>query len=127
MALTLGRLRLGQTIRFLRASRPAERAATNADGFIWGTAAARPPFVATISVWGSADAIMNYAYTTPDGGHPRAITAQRRKDFHHQSAFVRLAPIRLVGALEGSNPLSAAMLTAPGDQAVRSDDGGSGL
>src|SRR5688500_3202410 len=52
---TLGRLRLTQTLRFLRASRPAERAAVAADGFVWGTAAARPPFVATVSAWSSDD------------------------------------------------------------------------
>ena len=96
---TLGRLRMSQTIRFLRASRPAERAAIVADGFAWGTAAARPPFVATVSLWRSDQAGAAYAYGDPDGGHPRAITKQRRKDFHHESAFIRFAPISVTGAL----------------------------
>jgi len=39
---TLGRLRMSQALRFLRASRPAERAALEADGFVWGRAASRP-------------------------------------------------------------------------------------
>ena len=96
---TLGRLRLTQTVRFLRASRPAERAAIGADGFVWGTAAAYPPFVATFSVWDGPEAAAAYAYGSPDAGHPRAITAQRRKDFHHQSAFVRFGIIDERGAL----------------------------
>src|SRR5439155_1085061 len=51
VVLTLGRLRLSQVVRFLRASRPAEKSAVEASGMLWGTAAARPPFVATISLW----------------------------------------------------------------------------
>ncbi len=68
---TLGRLRL-RTFRFLRAGRPAERAAINAEGFLWGTAAPRPPFMATGSAWSSDEAA--YAYADSDAGHPRAIT-----------------------------------------------------
>jgi hypothetical protein len=58
---TLARLRMSQALRFLRASRPAERAAIGADGFVWGTAAARPPFVATVSAWSSDEAAAAYA------------------------------------------------------------------
>lgn len=105
MVLTLGRLRLGQTIRFFRASRPAERAAIAADGFLWGTAAAGPPFVATVSIWRDGEAAAAYAYERGDAGHPRAIAAQRHKDFHHRSAFIRFAPTQIHGALEGPNAL----------------------
>ncbi len=110
VVLTLGRLRLSQTIRFLRASRPAERGAVHADGFVWGTASARPPFVATVSIWDTADAAATYAYTPPTAGHPTAITKQRRKDFHHQSAFIRFAPAAISGTLAAPNPLAAAAL-----------------
>jgi hypothetical protein len=102
---TLGRLRISQALRFLRASRPAERAALGSDGFVWGTAAARPPFVATLSVWSSADRAAAYAYADPDAGHPRAITQQRRKDFHHESAFVRYAVTSSTGTLPGAPPI----------------------
>lgn len=102
---TLGRLRLSQTLRFLRASRPAERAALGADGFLWGTASARPPFVATASVWSSDERAAAYAYADPDAGHPRAITQQRRKDFHHESAFIRYAVISSTGTLPGAPPI----------------------
>jgi hypothetical protein len=99
---TLGRLRISQLFRFLRASRPAERAAVAADGFMWGTASARPPFVATVSVWSSDEAAAAYAFEDPGGGHPQAITKQRRKDFHHESAFVRFAIVSSTGTLPGA-------------------------
>lgn len=108
MVLTLGYLRVSQAGRFLRASRPAERAARDADGMIWGTASTRPagrPFMATVSLWKNAEAAAAYAFNPP-GGHPDAITQQRKKDFHHESAFVRFEPISLSGALGGSNPLA---------------------
>ena len=99
---TLGRLRMSQAVRFLRASRPAERAAVDSDGFVWGTAAARPPFMATVSVWSSDDRAAGYAYDDADAGHPRAITAQRRKDFHHESAFIRYAMTSSTGTPPGA-------------------------
>lgn len=98
---TLGRLRVTQAGRFLRASRPAERSAIAAAGFEWGTAASRPPFVATISLWSSDEAAAAYAYADPDAGHPRAIAKQRRKDFHHESAFIRYAPLAITGSVRG--------------------------
>lgn len=92
VVLTLGRLRLSQTVRFLRASRPAERAAVAHDGLIWGSAAIRPPFVATVSIWEDAQATAAYAYGRQAPAHSSAITEQQRKDFHRQSAFIRLPP-----------------------------------
>lgn len=112
VVLTLGRLRLSQAVRFLRASRPAERAATEHEGMIWGTAAARPPFVATVSIWRDAQASAAYAYGRQQPAHSDAITEQQRKDFHRRSAFIRFAPTRLQGALEGRNPLVAADINA---------------
>ena len=105
---TLGRLRFSQTIRFFRASRPAERAALAADGFLWGTAAARPPFLATVSVWSSDEAAAAYAFGDAHAGHPRAIAQQRRKDFHHESAFIRYAVVSTSGTLPGAPPLDLA-------------------
>lgn len=107
---TLGRLRLSQGVRFLRASRPAERAAIAHPGMVWGSAAARPPFVATVSIWSDTASDVDYAYGSAPPDHDEAIRAQRRKDFHRQSAFVRFAPTELAGDLTGTNPLSASDL-----------------
>ncbi len=102
---TLGRLRISQAPRFLRASRPAEHAVVSSEGFLWGTAAARPPFLSTMSVWSSEDAAIAYAYSDPGAGHPKAITRQRRKDFHKESAFIRYAVISSTGTLPGAPPI----------------------
>ena len=109
---TLGSLHLTQTVRFLRTSRPAERAAVAHEGMVWGSAAARPPFVATVSIWSDAASDMDYAFGTHQPAHHDAIEAQRRKDFHRQSAFVRFAPTELTGTLSGKNPLAAGELPA---------------
>jgi hypothetical protein len=106
VVLTLGRLRISQAIRFLRTSRPAERAAVADDGMLWGSAAVRPPFVATVSLWRDAEATKAYAYGGERPAHSNAIRAQQRKDFHRTSAFVRFAPIHVEGALGGKNPLN---------------------
>jgi hypothetical protein len=107
VVLTLGRLRISQAVRFLRTSLPAERAAAAHDGMIWGSAAARPPFVATMSIWGNAQATAAFAYGRQPPAHSDAISAQQRKDFHRQSVFIRFAPTRLEGTLLGTNPLVA--------------------
>jgi hypothetical protein len=98
---TLARLRFSQAIRFFRASRPAERQAVAAPGLIWGTASARPPFLATVSAWADDEAAAAYAFGDADAGHPKAIANQRRKDFHHESAFVRYAVLSDSGTLAG--------------------------
>jgi hypothetical protein len=107
IVLTLGRLRLPRTIRFLRTSGQAERSAVSSPGFVWGTAMAKPPFVATCSVWESTRALATYAYGHRDPGHPNAIAADAAKPFHHQSAFVRFRPYAMAGSLGGRNPLPA--------------------
>ena len=110
VVLTLGRLRISQAVRFLRASRPAEKAAASDNRMIWGSAAARPPFVATVSIWESAQASAAYAYGQQQPAHSEAIAEQQRKDFHLRSAFIRFAPTKLEGTLGGSNPLAASGL-----------------
>jgi hypothetical protein len=110
LVFTLGRLRFSQAIRFLRASYGAERAANAADGMLWGTAIARPPFVATCSLWRDSDAIAAYAFDAPGGAHPHAIDSSVRKAFHHEQAFVRGRPYAISGQLGGRNPLPATAL-----------------
>jgi hypothetical protein len=57
--------------------------------------------MATVSLWSNDEAAAAYAYEDPDAGHPRAITNQRRKDFHHESAFIRYAPLAITGSVRG--------------------------
>jgi hypothetical protein len=106
VVLTLGRLRLRHVRPFLRASQPAEVAALKAPGFRWGTGLARPPFVSTLSLWESGEAAASYAYGSQPDAHVQAIGADRKIDFHRQSAFVRFRPVEVGGQLGGRNPLS---------------------
>jgi hypothetical protein len=110
--LTLGRLRISQAVRFLRASRPAERRAVDDDGMIWASAAVRPPFVATVSIWRSSSAAAAYAYGQQRPAHGEAIAAQHRKDFHKRSAFIRFAITRVEGGLDGPNPVPTSEILA---------------
>ena len=107
VVLTLGRLRYARAVPFLRASAKAEGAAVQAAGLIWGTGLARPPFVATCSLWESANASAEYAFGTAQLGHPEAINEGQAKPFHHQEAFIRFRPYAMRGALNGRNPLAA--------------------
>jgi hypothetical protein len=107
--LTMGRFRVPRLVPFLRASAKAEARVVGAPGLIWGTALARPPFVATCSLWESSDAARAYAYG-PGDAHHDAIAQGRAKPFHHQEAFIRFRPYATAGHLDGRNPLPESAL-----------------
>jgi hypothetical protein len=110
VVITLGRTRLTRIVPFLRASNRAEQSVVRSPGLLWATGLARPPFVATCSLWESTQALSTYAYGHLDPGHPDAIAADRAKPFHHQSAFVRFRPVGSEGRLGGRNPLETGAL-----------------
>lgn len=106
VVLTLGRVRVGQAPRFFRASAKAEAATATAEGLIWSTGLARPPFVATCSLWESTAAAVAYAYGTGSTAHPEAIRAGNTKPFHKREVFIRFRVLGAAGGLIGKNPLS---------------------
>jgi hypothetical protein len=109
-AITLGRLRASQAIRFLRASAKAEASVVVAPGLIWATGFAQVPrIVSTFSLWESTRALSTYAYGTKDPGHPDAIAGGDAKPFHHQQTFIRFRPYGAHGQLEGRNPLTVSL------------------
>jgi hypothetical protein len=110
--LTLGRLRLPQAPRFIRTSARAEGRAVEAPVMVWGTGLARPPFVATCSLWSSTEALATYAYGRRHPAHAEAIAADAARPFHHRSAFVRFRPYASEGRLDGRNPLAETWLSA---------------
>ncbi|MBV9409961.1 MAG: spheroidene monooxygenase [Acidimicrobiia bacterium] len=110
VVLTFGRLRVSQTIRFLRTTNKAENRVVGAPGLIFATGMARPPFVATCSLWESSETLSAYAYGSDRPAHPDAIAADRVKPFHHQQAFIRFRPYASQGSLAGRNPLPAAWM-----------------
>jgi heme-degrading monooxygenase HmoA len=109
---TLGKLRISQGVRFLRASAKAEEAVLRAPGLIWATGLGRPPYLATCSIWESQAAISAYAFDDKAAAHPQAISQGREKPFHHQEAFIRFEPYRVTGHLDGKNPLPAEAVTS---------------
>jgi heme-degrading monooxygenase HmoA len=113
--LTLGRLRLSQTTRFLKASAAAEGLAVREEALLASTGLARPPrLVATFSLWRSVAAMRAYAHGDGDPGHLAAIQAHTARPFHHESAFVRFRPYAAEGSWDGQNPLAATESKAPG-------------
>ena len=117
-AVTLGRVRLTQIVRFTKTSNKAENRVLGSDGLVWATAMARPPFLATCSLWESTEALSAYAYGPTEPAHPVAIAAGRAKPFHHQEAFIRFRPYASQGSLAGRNPLDEAWMgaVAPADR-----------
>lgn len=110
--LTLGRLRLSQTMRFLRASATAESLALRNPSLITSTGLARlPALVATFSLWQSTAAMRAYVLGDVGAGHLDAVRAHAAQPFHHESAFVRFRPYAARGSWDGHEPLAAAQTT----------------
>ena len=95
--LTLGRFRWKRLIPFIRASRQAEVLVKSDPAVEFATALARPPFVATFSLWKTTDAMRGYATGRYAPGHRDAMQAHAANPFHHESAFVRFRPLAIVG------------------------------
>src|SRR4051794_6720998 len=91
--LTLGRLRLGRILPFLRASAAAEGQAVADPALVASTGLARPPgLVATFSLWRTAREMRAYATGGSGPAHHAAVSAHAARPFHHESAFVRFRP-----------------------------------
>lgn len=112
--LTIGHLRLTQTIRFLRASAKAEAQALADPALLASTGLARPPrLVATFSLWRSAAEMRAYARGERDTSHRDASRAHAARPFHHDSAFIRFRPYAAEGSWDGVEPLAQARAAAP--------------
>ena len=105
LVLTLAKTKLSRFIPFFRASSPAEKAVVKAPGNVFTSAVLRLPFMASVSLWESDEAAMDYAYSGHQAGHPEAIAAGRATSFHHQQAFIRFAIDEIRGSLGGRNSL----------------------
>lgn len=106
--LTLGRLRIGRTLPFLRSAAPTERDAAANPGAIAATGFGRftpPRLVSTFSIWRSAAEMREYAFGK-DGSHQAAVRVDRTKPFHRESAFIRFRPYASQGSWDGRDPLA---------------------
>jgi hypothetical protein len=105
--LTLGHLRKSQAVRFLRASRGAEKLAVADPAVLAATGLARPPgLFATFSLWRTVAAMRDYAQGRSGDGHLAASRAHKAKPFHSESVFARFRPYRSEGTWGGGDPLA---------------------
>ena len=56
-------------------------------GHVFTSAVLRQPFRATVSLWENSEAVMDYAFSGHQVGHPEAIAAGRAKPFHHETSL----------------------------------------
>jgi hypothetical protein len=106
VAVTLARLKLPELPRFLKWGRPVERLVVGHPGTTFATAAIRPPRTfSTFTIWRSVRAMTDMVHgrsAVPQAQtHAVAMAEQHRRDFHHESAFMRFRPLSEHGAWEG--------------------------
>jgi len=110
VAVTLARLKLPQLPRFLKWGRPVERLVAHHPGTTFATAAIRPPRTfSTFTIWRSVremtDMVHGRSPVAQADTHAVAMAEQHRRDFHHESAFMRFRPLSEHGTWEGRSLL----------------------
>jgi hypothetical protein len=106
VAVTLARLKLSQTLRFIRWGRPVEKLVRNHPGTTLALAAFRPPRTfCTFSIWRSQQEMTDMVCgkgTHPGAErHARAMEERERKDFHSQFTTLRFRPVEERGEWAG--------------------------
>ncbi len=106
VAVTIARMRLREVPRFLRWGRPVERLIASHPAALFSTGAQRPPnTISTFSIWRTVRAMTDMVHgrsDVPDAHvHQVAMAEQRRRDFHHESTFMRFRPLSEHGLWQG--------------------------
>jgi hypothetical protein len=106
VAVTVARLKLPELPRFLKWGRPVERLVARHPGTTFATAAIRPPRTfSTFTIWRSVramtDMVHGHSAVPQPHRHAVAMAEQHRRDFHHESAFMRFRPLSEHGTWEG--------------------------
>jgi hypothetical protein len=108
VAVTLARLNLLQTRRFIRWGKPVERQVRDHKGQTLALAAIRPlNTFSTFSIWKNESEMINMVQgrnKIHDGeSHQLAMQERVRKDFHHEFTTMRFVPFKEVGEWKGQN------------------------
>lgn len=108
VAVTLARLNLLQTRRFIRWGKPVERQVRDHKGQILALAAIRPlNTFSTFSIWKNEAEMINMVQgknKSYDGeSHKLAMQERVRKDFHHEFSTMRFAPFKEIGVWNGKS------------------------
>lgn len=106
VAVTVARMKFPQVPRFLRLGRPVEHLIADHPAAVFSTGAHRPPrTVSTFSIWRTVREMTEMVHGRSDVPaahvHQVAMAEQRRKDFHHESAFMRFRPLAEYGEWQG--------------------------
>jgi hypothetical protein len=106
VAVTIARMKLWEVPRFLRWGRPVERLITDHPAAVFSTGAQRPPHtISTFSIWRTVREMTEMVHgrsVVPSAHvHQAAMAEQRRRDFHHESTFMRFRPLSEHGTWQG--------------------------
>jgi hypothetical protein len=112
VAVTLARLNVLQTARFIKWGKPVERQVRDHQGQTIALAAIRPiNTFSTFSIWKNESEMINMVQGRNQGdgdSHKSAMQEGLRKDFHHEFTTMRFTPLKEIGTWNGkSNYLSA--------------------
>lgn len=99
VGITLARLKISQTIRFLRWGKPVEGLVRDHPGKTFALAAMRPlNTLSTFSMWKSETEMIQMV--KGNNVHGVAIHEQMRNSFHHEFTTMRFYPLKQYGNLE---------------------------
>lgn len=113
VAVTLARLKLLQTARFIRWGKPVENQVRDHKGQALALAAIRPPNTfSTFSIWKNESEMINMVQGSDsfhDGeSHRLAMRERIRKDFHYEFSTMRFTPIREIGSWDDKSGYTVA-------------------
>lgn len=107
VAVTLARLKMFESMRFIKWGKPVERLVRDHRGKTLALAATRPRHtLATFSIWKSETEMTNMVRGRDNHGsdadrHAAAMGERDRKDFHHQFTTLRFRPLSEHGTWQG--------------------------
>lgn len=104
VAVTLARLNILETFRFIKWGKPVERQVRDHKGQTLALAAIRPPNTfSTFSIWKNEAEMLNMVsgrHKQQDGeSHKLAMQERNRKDFHFEFTTMRFTPLKEYGNL----------------------------
>lgn len=115
VAVTLARLNILETRRFVRWGRPVESQVRDHKGNNLALAAIRPlNTFSTFSIWKNESEMLNMVSgrnKLSDGdSHKLAMQERVRKDFHHEFTTMRFVPFKEIGVWNGKSNYTLATL-----------------
>lgn len=108
IAVTLARLKLSESLRFIRWGKPVEEQVRDDPATTISLAAMRPlRTLSTFSIWKTQKAMTDMVHGRSDGPlakrHAKAMQERNRRDFHHEFTTLRFRPISEHGSWQGQD------------------------